>query len=111
MNLLNECTKNEMNLIEKAGIKVENRDYTADELKKCERDIGDENKIIGNIYEGKFFNNVEIGYQLNDILDYCNNCKIYPICRGGCRKMRELEKSIKCEQEKEHLLYLLKMLV
>jgi len=39
MNLLNECTKNEINLIEKAGIKVENRDYTADELKKCEREI------------------------------------------------------------------------
>ena len=39
MNLLNECTKNEINLIEKAGLKVENRDYTADELKKCEREI------------------------------------------------------------------------
>lgn len=39
MNLLNECTKNEINLIEKAGIKVENKDYTADELKKCVREI------------------------------------------------------------------------
>ena len=27
MNLLNNCTKNEINLIEKAGIKIENRDY------------------------------------------------------------------------------------
>lgn len=39
MNLLNECTKNEIGLIEKAGIKVENKDYTEDELKKCERKI------------------------------------------------------------------------
>ena len=39
MNLLNECTKNEINLIETAGIKVENKDYTADELKKCVREI------------------------------------------------------------------------
>ena len=39
MNLLNERTKNEINLIEKAGIKVENKDYTADELKKCVREI------------------------------------------------------------------------
>ena len=39
MNLLNECTKNEIKLIEKAGIKIENKDYTADELKRCETEI------------------------------------------------------------------------
>ena len=39
MNLLNKCTKNEIELIEKAGIKIENRDYTVDELKRCETDI------------------------------------------------------------------------
>ena len=39
MNLLNECTKEEIQLIEQAGIKVENKDYTPEELKRCETEI------------------------------------------------------------------------
>ena len=39
MNLLNECSKNEIELLKKAGIRLENKDYTVEELKKCERDI------------------------------------------------------------------------
>lgn len=39
MNLLNECTKNEIKLIERAGIKVENKDYTTEELKRYETEI------------------------------------------------------------------------
>ena len=39
MNLLNECTKKEIELIEKAGIKIENRDYTTEKLKRCETEI------------------------------------------------------------------------
>lgn len=39
MNLLNERTKKEIELIEKAGIKIENRDYTTEELKRCETEI------------------------------------------------------------------------
>lgn len=39
MNLLNVCTKNEIELIEKAGFKVENKDYTRDDLRKCESQI------------------------------------------------------------------------
>lgn len=39
MNLLNECTKNEIELIEKAGFKIEDKDYTSEELKRCETEI------------------------------------------------------------------------
>lgn len=39
MNLLNVCTKNEIELIENAGFKVENKDYTKDELRRCEAQI------------------------------------------------------------------------
>ena len=39
MNLLNECAKNEIELKEKAGFKVENKDYTRDDLRKCESQI------------------------------------------------------------------------
>lgn len=39
MNLLNECTKNEIELIKKAGIKLENKDYSTEELKRYETEI------------------------------------------------------------------------
>ena len=39
MNLLNVCTKNEIELIENAGFKVEDKDYTREELRKCESQI------------------------------------------------------------------------
>lgn len=39
MNLLNECTKNEIELIKKAGVKIEDKDYTSEELKRCETEI------------------------------------------------------------------------
>lgn len=34
MNLLNKCTNNEINLIKQAGVIIENKDYTEDELKQ-----------------------------------------------------------------------------
>lgn len=39
MNLLNECTKNEIELIKNAGVKIEDKDYTLEELKRCETEI------------------------------------------------------------------------
>ena len=39
MNLLNECTKKEIELIEKTSIKLENKDYSTEELKRGETKI------------------------------------------------------------------------
>lgn len=39
MNLLDKCTTNELKLLEKAGINVENREYNSEELRKCEYQI------------------------------------------------------------------------
>ena len=39
MNLLNKCTKGEIELIEKAGIILEDKDYNEEELKICGSDI------------------------------------------------------------------------
>ena len=36
MNLLNNCTKREIELIEKAGIILEDKDYNEEELKNVE---------------------------------------------------------------------------
>ncbi|MBQ9298840.1 MAG: hypothetical protein IJ223_07475 [Clostridia bacterium] len=39
MNLLNKCTNNEIELIKQAGVKIENKEYTAEELKRIESNI------------------------------------------------------------------------
>ncbi len=41
MNLLDKCTDKEMNLIKQAGIVIEDKDYTEDELKYFGNQIGD----------------------------------------------------------------------
>ena len=39
MNLLKECTKKEIELIERAGVIVEDREYTKEDLQRCESEI------------------------------------------------------------------------
>ena len=36
MNLLNVCTKKEIELIKQAGVVIEDKDYNNEELKRCE---------------------------------------------------------------------------
>ena len=39
MNLLNKCTKKEIELLEQAGINLLDKDYTKEELKRCENEV------------------------------------------------------------------------
>lgn len=39
MNLLKECTKKEIELIERAGVIIEDREYTKEDLQRCESEI------------------------------------------------------------------------
>ena len=41
MNLLNECTNKEIELIRQAGVVIEDKDYTNEELERCETQIVD----------------------------------------------------------------------
>ena len=41
MNLLNKCTDKEVKLMKNAGVYLENKDYSSEELKKIERDIAE----------------------------------------------------------------------
>lgn len=41
MNLLNKCTTKEIKLLENIGINVENKEYTNEELRRCESQIED----------------------------------------------------------------------
>lgn len=86
---------------------IQRGSYTIDSdgtLKKCERNVGDANCVIGNVSNGLYYNDVERDFQRNDVLDQCMNCSIYPICRGGCKKMRMDGKSIDCSLAREELI-------
>ena len=39
MNLLSKCNENEIKLIKKAGVELENKDYSKEELKEYEMQI------------------------------------------------------------------------
>lgn len=39
MNLLNKCTDNEMKLMKNAGVYLEDKDYSSEELKRIEYNI------------------------------------------------------------------------
>ena len=41
MNLLNECTDKEIELIKQAGVIIEDKNYTNEELERCETQIVD----------------------------------------------------------------------
>lgn len=41
MNLYNECSKNEIKLLENIGLEIENKDYTSEELSQYEHQITD----------------------------------------------------------------------
>ena len=79
-------------------------------LKKCERDVGIDDKIIGNTVEGKFYNSLELSYQENDIIGKCKTCTFYPLCRGGCRNLRDSGKQIDCEVLRKEIIDLLQLI-
>lgn len=58
MNLLNKCTKKEIELIKKAGITLEDKEYTNEELKKYESQMID---FIMN-HSSKDINKLNIQY-------------------------------------------------
>lgn len=41
MNLVEKCSNNELKLMEQAGIIIENKEYTKEDLKRCEVKIID----------------------------------------------------------------------
>lgn len=80
-------------------------------LKKCERYVGMQDKVVGDVILGRYYNSAEREFQLNDILDKCMSCSLYPICRGGCKNSRLSGKEIDCHLQRDNLIKLLNMLV
>ena len=57
------------------------------DLFRCEKCFGDNSKVIGNVWQGRFFNNAEFNYYSTIDMapkSKCIQCKFTPICMGGC---------------------------
>jgi len=55
------------------------------ELYRCEHNIGVQNRIVGDVVTGYYYNNPD-----SDFLNFehdrrCLSCSIFPICLGGCK--------------------------
>lgn len=57
------------------------------ELWKCERDIGDKDKMIGDIKTGIYFNQYLYDFLNIENNEMCRDCKLFPVCLGGCPYM------------------------
>ncbi|WP_416044965.1 radical SAM protein (plasmid) [Clostridium tyrobutyricum] len=70
---------------------------------KCMSDIGDKKCTIGNIKEKDFEKNI-INYKFLDYMTFsapesykCKNCKLLPVCMGGCPSLRNNNKMVHCD--------------
>ena len=57
------------------------------ELYKCWVDVGKKEKVIGSIYDDKYYNNLLPVYTVgSDMFSdlKCKKCKLLPLCDGGC---------------------------
>lgn len=63
------------------------------ELYKCENDFGRDERVIGDLSTGLFYNKYLQNYMNQPIADRCKECSIFPICLGGCPNFRFHSKS------------------
>jgi uncharacterized protein len=77
---------------------------------KCFEELGEKSKIIGNILDFKNLDNhenfsLDINYMSFDptVISKCKNCKVLPLCMGGCPKNRINKKKIECDTLKYNL--------
>jgi len=54
------------------------------EIYKCEHDFERKGCVIGNITTGLYYNDFLEEYMNQPVADCCKECKIFPICLGGC---------------------------
>lgn len=72
-------------------------------LYKCWDDIGIKEKCVGNIHETAYsYHPRYFEYMMFDATsdEECSNCKLLPICMGGCPHRRIVESPIRCTKYK-----------
>lgn len=82
------------------GIALKNNfviDYNGS-LYKCEHQIGQRDKIVGNVIDGIYYNAAYCESVHIPINERCRNCNIFPICNyAQCAIMQELTGNDSCE--------------
>ena len=73
-------------------------------LFKCEHDFGIEDRVVGDIVNGLYYNEFFMSYMNRSIPEKCKICRLYPICLGGCPNDALNKKNIACEHNEEELI-------
>lgn len=59
------------------------------ELYKCEHFIGRREKIVGDIENGYYYTDEMLDFLKNLSHEKCHNCKLFPLCLGGCPAQKQ----------------------
>lgn len=62
------------------------------ELYKCEHHFGQKDKVIGDIYNGVYYNNIYFDHISGVKDEHCEKCELYPICQTNCPEIHRLVK-------------------
>lgn len=74
------------------------------EFYKCEHYVGREEKIIGNVKQGIFYTDEMIKFLNNQMYEKCNECKLFPLCIGGCpAQKQDLREGEACNLSLEYI--------
>lgn len=93
------------------GLFTVNNFVIGPELKiyKCEHDVGNDDKVIGNVEYGIYYNDYMVEFLENKILDQCKKCSIFPLCLGGCpSQKRVLSNGSSCYYSEKFIVNLVK---
>ena len=74
------------------------------ELYKCEHDFGVKEHAVGTIENGLQYGKYFDDFMYQELPGKCKDCKILPVCMGGCPHRRlELNQEFECEHSIENL--------
>lgn len=75
------------------------------EIYACEHDFGREERIIGHVSEGLFYNDYYKDYMNQSVATQCINCILFPLCLGGCPNQRyNSANGYSCEMTRERII-------
>ena len=75
------------------------------EMYRCENLIGDTTNIIGNVYEGRFYNKQDFQLPEGKLYEKCKECNFLPVCWAGCPVHRIVyKKDFDCNSLKQQII-------
>lgn len=78
------------------------------ELYTCEHDFGIKGRIVGDVKKGLYYTKYHKKFLELHLSKKCKQCKLLPLCLGGCPSMRYNSKKEACCTNEELIKYLIK---